>query len=176
MDSHEVDAVFSVLFDDGEEFIDSNVFQVLFQHADSIVHRNGADHSSRHLDEFAAEIAGFAEVGQVHDGFGFHVDSVLDFLQFFFVVVVFRRNAEVDVDFSTAVLADGFRRQAGVYFVGRDSDFATGDEGHELFNRHVFLFSDDFHLRRDDAFASSVHLCCVIHYKHPSYLKIILMQ
>ena len=174
VDGHEVDAIFCVLFDDGEEFIDGNVFQVFFQHADRIVHGDRADHGRRHLDQFAAEVTGLAEIGQVHDSFCFHVDGILDFLQFFFVVVVFRRNAEVDIDFRAAVLADSFRRQAGMDFVGRNGDFPAGDEGHEFFNGHVFLFSDNLHLRRDDAFAGSVHLCCVIHYKHPSYIKIIL--
>ena len=98
VDGHEVDAVFCVLFDDGEKFIDGNVFQVLFQHADSIVHGDRADHGRRHLDQFTAKFTGLAEVGQVHDGFGFHIDGILDFLQFFFMVVVFRRNAEVDVN------------------------------------------------------------------------------
>ena len=78
------------------------------------------------------------------------------------------------LDAANAVLADSFRRQAGMDFVGRNGDFPAGDEGHEFFNGHVFLFSDNLHLRRDDAFAGSVHLCCVIHYKHPSYIKIIL--
>ena len=79
------------------------------------------------------------------------------------MVVVFRRYAEVDVDFRTAVLADSFRRKAGVKLIGRDSDLAFSYELHELFHRHFFFFRNDFHLRRNDAFAGCVHLSCVSH-------------
>ncbi|WP_444310445.1 hypothetical protein, partial [Megasphaera sp.] len=56
----------------------------------------------------------------------------------------------------------------------RNGDFPSRDEGIVFFNGHLLFLIENIHLRSDDAFAGSVHLCCVIHYKHPSYIKIIL--
>ena len=79
-----------MLLDNGEEFFYRNVLQVLIEHAYGVVHRYGADHGRRHADKLAAEFPCLAKVRQVHNGFCLHVDSILDLLQFFFVVIVFR--------------------------------------------------------------------------------------
>ena len=160
MDSHKVYTIFCMLFDNRKEFFNRNVLQIFVEHPNGIIHRHGANHSCRHTDEFTAEVPSLAKVRKVHDSFSFHVNCIL---YLFFMVVVFRGNTKINVDFRAAVEAYAFWAQSRMKFVSRNRNLAGSNKFHEFFNRHFFLFSNSRHLWCDDALASSIHLSRVLH-------------
>ena len=63
MNGHEVHALLSVRLNDLEEILRCDLEQVLFQIPYRVVHRHGADHRRRHVDQLLAEGVGLAVVG-----------------------------------------------------------------------------------------------------------------
>ena len=63
MNGHKVHALPGVRLNDLEEILRCDLEQVLFQIPDRVVHRHGADHRRRHVDQLLAEGVGLAVVG-----------------------------------------------------------------------------------------------------------------
>ena len=147
---------------DLEEILCGDLEQVLFQIPDRVVHRYGADHRRRHVDQLLAEGVGLAVVGQIHNGFRAHVDGHAHLAQLHLIVLAVARNAEIDVDLDVGSVADRFRGQAFVVDVRRNRNRTLCDSFHDELDRTVFLFGDRFDLRRDDAALGGVHLGCIV--------------
>ena len=125
---------------------------------DGIVHGHSADHHGALVGQLLAEGLGVAVAGQVHDGFGTHVDGAHHLLHFHIVVLAVAGNAEVHVDLGAQHGADALGVQALVVLVGGDGYLALSDPLADLLGGAVFLFCHDLHLRRDDALAGGIHL------------------
>ena len=161
VDSHEVDAFLSVGAYDLEEVLSGYLKQILVKVADRVVHRNGAYHSRRTLDELLAESVGLAVVGKIHYCLRAELYRHVDLLHFHGVVLAVAGNAQVNVDlgFQPGAYALGGKRR--VVHVGRDSYPALSDQLAELLRLHVFLCRNGLHFRGDYALLCGFHLCFV---------------
>ena len=155
---HEVHAFFGMRAHNVEEVLRGDVGQVLFQVADGVVHRNGADHRGRHVDERAAEIVRFAVIRQVHNGFGVELERRAHLLHLAFVVAFVAGNAQVHVDFRAQPLANAMRVQRRVVVIGGNGDGAARDAFANNFGVDAFVFGNLRHLRRNDAELGGFHL------------------
>jgi len=141
-----------------DEVLCSQLCQIALVVDDRIVHRHGADHHRALVGQLLAEGLGIAVAGQVHDGFGAHVDGAHHLLHFHIVVLAVAGNAKIHVDLGAQHGADALGVQALVVLVGGDGNLALSDPLADLLGGAIFLFCHDLHLRRDDALAGSIHL------------------
>ena len=162
MNGHEVHTLLGVRLNNLEEILCGDLEQVLFQIPDRVVHRHGADHRRRHVDQLLAEGVGLAVVGQVHDGLRAHVNGHAHLAQLHLVVLAVTRNAEIDIDLYAGAVADRLCGQAFVIDVRRNRNRTLCDSFHDELDRTVFLFGDRFDLRRDDTALCGIHLRCII--------------
>ena len=162
VNGHEVHALLRMRLNDAEEVLRGDLEQIFFEIADRVVHRHGADHGRRHIDELFAERVGLAVVGQVHNRFRAHVDGHAHLAQLHLIVLAVTRNAEIDVDLDASSVADRFCGQAFVVDVRRNRNRTLCDSFHDELDRAVLLAGDRLDLRRDDAALRGIHLRCII--------------
>ena len=158
MQGNKVHAVLCVQTHHIDEVLCSQLSKVALVVDDRIVHRHSADHHRALVGQLLAEGLGVAVAGQVHDGFGAHVDSAHHLLHFHIVVLAVAGDAKVHVDLGAQHGADTLGVQTLVVLVGRDGYLALGHPLADLLGGAILFFSHNLHLRRDDALAGIIHL------------------
>ena len=137
--------------------------QRFFQVTDGVVHGHGADHSRRLLNERAAEGAGLAGVGKIHDGVGAQFQGHVHLLPFQSLIGQIARDAEVHVHLRGKRDAlqggtDAGWNKACVMDVGRNGGAPGGHGGADGLRLAAFGGGHGGHLRRDDAGAGEIDL------------------
>ena len=170
VDGDEIDPVLGMGAHDLKKVLGRDGDERFFQVTDGVVHGHGADHSRRFLDERAAEGAGLAGVGKIHDGVGAQFQGHVHLLPFQSLIGQIARDAKVHVHLRGERDAlqggtDAGGREACVVDVGRNDDAAGSHGGADGLRLATLGGGNGGHLRRDDAGAGEVdlrdRLCCV---------------
>ena len=122
VDGDEVHAVLGMRAHHIEEVGRFDADERLFQITDGVVHRHGADHRRRPLDERPAKRRRLAAVRQIHDGLSAQLQRHVDLPPFLGFVGDIARDAEVHVHLRAQTAAHALGREAPVVDVRGDGD------------------------------------------------------
>ena len=162
MYGHEVNALFRVRAYYSQKVLSRDLEQIFIEIADSVVHRNSADHSGRFCDKLGAELVGLAVVGKIHYRLSAEADSHIYFSHFEVVVLSVARDAEVYVYLGAHTLAYALSRKRGVVHVCGNADLAGSHQRAYLFGGTVLFLGYSFHFGSDYAFLGCFHLRLII--------------
>ena len=145
---------------DFQQVVDGELDERLLHVADRVVHGDGAHHERGFLDEFLAEEARLAGVGEIHDSVGAELLGGVNLLPFHVGVRDVARDAQVHVHLGGKAFAHAarFEPHLEVADVRRDGDAPGGDAGADELWVAVLALGDGAHGRRDDACACEVEL------------------
>ena len=163
VDGHEVDAVLGVHAHHLEKIVHRDGGHVLAVAGHRVVYRHRAEHHRADVHGPAAEGAGVAKGGQVHDGVGLELDGPAHLVQFPLHVAAVLGHAEVDVDLGGQAGAHASCAQARVVAVGRDGDAAVGHALKQVGFADALVAEYLLHLRGEGALAGGGHLGGVGH-------------
>ena len=129
VDSHEIDSVFCLLLDHGEEIVNwhSHYRSPPVDGLDPrLVDGNSAQGKRSRGDDSTADSVDIAAGAQVHYRVSLGGDRRLQLLQLAIDIAVVRRSADVGVDLCAQPLSNSTGLYPFVVYVGRDHDRAIG--------------------------------------------------
>ena len=107
----------------------------------------------------AAHRRNIAAGGQIHNRIGADRNGSLQFFQFGLNRTVIGRGTEIGVNLGAQTFTDTEGSEIFMLVISRNDNIAVSNSGADKFHVQFFLCGDDFHLRRNNAFAGHFQLC-----------------